>query len=158
MPALESDTNRATAHLDVPYGASIYLAACFSRREELRSYAAELRAHGFVVTSRWLDSQAKLRTEELRRDGRGATVARMDLDDLRDTDICVAFTEAVDAGERGRGGRHTELGIALGLGQLVLVVGPREHVFHCLPEVVHHPDWHSARSWLCSSGGALAAA
>ncbi len=137
---------------------SVYFAACFSRREELRGYAAELREHGFVVTSRWLDSPAKLRADELRREGRGAEVARMDLEDVRGADVCIAFTETVDTGERGRGGRHTELGIALGLGRLVLIVGPREHVFHCLPDMVHHPNWLSARRWLCSSGVARSAA
>lgn len=137
---------------------SVYFAACFSRQTELLGYAAELHERGFLVRSRWLDSPTKLRADELHRGGRGAEVARMDLEDLRGADVCIAFTETIDASERGRGGRHTELGIALGLGQLVLIVGPREHVFHCLPDVVHHPDWRSARSWLCHSGTAVSAA
>jgi hypothetical protein len=72
----------------------------------------------------------------------------MDLEDVRGSDVCVAFTESADAADRGRGGRHTELGIALGLGSLIVIVGPLEHVFHCLPDLVHHKDWQSARSWL----------
>jgi hypothetical protein len=127
---------------------SVYFAACFSRRAELRGHATDLHRYGFVVTSRWLDSPAKLEESELRRDGRGAQVARMDLEDVQGADVCFAFTEPVDGADRGRGGRHTELGIALALGSLCVIVGPREHVFHCLPDVVHHPDWQSARTWL----------
>jgi hypothetical protein len=72
----------------------------------------------------------------------------MDLEDLRSANLCLAFTEPADASDRGRGGRHTELGIALGLGQSVAIVGPVEHVFHRLPGVVHHSEWGSARAWL----------
>lgn len=70
-------------------------------------------------------------------------MASMDFEDLARSDMCIAFTEA--EGARGRGGRHTELGIALGLGLRVILVGPREHVFHCLPGVEQYADWPGAR-------------
>ncbi len=123
---------------------AVYFAACFARRIELCHYAEELRANGFVMTSRWLDGSKKLGARELGGVGRGAELARMDFEDLGRADICVAFTEPRTGEERGRGGRHTELGIALALEHRVMLVGPREHVFHCLPEVSQHADWPSA--------------
>lgn len=121
----------------------MYFAARLARRVELSAYADELRHRGFVVTSRWLEGSLKLCERDLKAGGRAAELAKMDLDDLRRADICVAFTEPATDEDRGRGGRHTELGIALALEQRVMVVGPREHVFHCLPEVTQHRDWSS---------------
>ena len=38
-----------------------------------------------------------------------------------------------------RGGKHVELGIALGLGMTVAVIGPKENVFHFHPRVTIFP-------------------
>jgi hypothetical protein len=72
----------------------------------------------------------------------------MDLEDVRAADLCLGFTELPGALDRGRGGRHTELGIALGLGRSVAIVGPVEQVFHRLPGVVRHSSWGTARAWV----------
>lgn len=96
------------------------------------------------MTSRWLQSERALEGVDLTGSGRGAELASMDLDDLRAATICISFTED-ERGQRGRGGRHTELGIALALNMRVILVGPREHVFHCLPTVEHYPSWDEAR-------------
>lgn len=124
--------------------ARVYLAARFARQAELREVAAELRAAGVEVTSRWLGSERALRSEDLDAHGRAAQLAQMDFEDLTSANVCIAFTEDSRA-PTGRGGRHTELGIALALGMRVILVGPREHVFHCLPSVEHYPDWEAAR-------------
>lgn len=126
-------------------GSRIYLAARFARREELREIAEELAKAGARVTSRWLD-ESPLRDWEL-GNARAATLAEMDFGDLRSADVCIAFTEGGE-GPSGRGGRHAELGIALALNLRVIVVGPREHVFHCLPAVEQYPDWERARQAL----------
>jgi nucleoside 2-deoxyribosyltransferase len=127
---------------------SVYFAAAFKRREELCVYAAQLEADGILVTSRWLAGSKKLQGDDLDHGDRGADLAQMDLDDVRAADLCLAFTEPADAADRGRGGRHAELGIAIGLGRSVATVGPIEHVFHRLPGVSNHPDWDSAHAWL----------
>lgn len=124
--------------------ARVYLASRFARREELRAIAKELENEGFVVTSRWLDSPTSLAGSDLDPGGRGAELALMDLEDLRRSDICVAFTEEAEHPRPGRGGRHTELGIAIALGIEVVLVGPREHVFHTLPIIRQFSDWPSA--------------
>jgi hypothetical protein len=122
----------------------IYFAARTGRQEELREIAEHLTVEGAEVTSRWLFSEP-LTNSELSALGRAPALAQMDLDDLARAQVCIAFTEGTTTANAGRGGRHAELGIALGLGKRVLVVGPREHVFHCLPGIEHYPSWDEAR-------------
>jgi hypothetical protein len=35
----------------------------------------------------------------------------------------------------------------------VLIGAEHEHVFHCLSEVEHYPDWAEARATVLDSGG-----
>lgn len=126
----------------------VYLASRFARQSELRQIARELEADGFEVTSRWLLSPSPLADDELHDSGPAADFAQMDFEDLRRAHICIAFTEPASEPRPGRGGRHAELGIALGLGLEVLLVGPREHVFHCLPRIKQCRDWADARRQL----------
>jgi nucleoside 2-deoxyribosyltransferase len=133
------------------------LASRFARQDELREIAEELEVHGFVVTSRWLQSPRPLANDALQGGGPASQLAMMDLEDLQQADVCIAFTEPPDNPSPGRGGRHTELGVALGLGQKILVVGPREHVFHCLPHIEHYPDWETARQNMFAMTNRLAA-
>lgn len=114
----------------------------------MRAVATDLEAAGLVITSRWLGSPAPLTASDLEPGGSGEQLAMMDLEDLRRSDICLAFTEDSHQVSRGRGGRHTELGMAIGLGLKVLIVGPREHVFHALPSIERFSDWPSARAAL----------
>jgi len=64
--------------------------------------------------------------------------ALADLQDLHAADAVISFTSA---GGGGKGGRHVEYGLAVGLGKRLVLVGPREHVFHVLPDVEWYPDW-----------------
>jgi hypothetical protein len=127
----------------------VYLAARYSRWQELAGYAEELRAIGYEVTSRWIKGD-----HELRADGQGeadhwAVVwASEDREDLLAADIVVSFTEGADVPGRARGGRHVEFGMALETGKRLLVVGPRENVFHHLPGVERFADWPSCLRFL----------
>jgi hypothetical protein len=123
----------------------------------MKGVAAELEGHGYKVTSRWLTSQAALGPSELASAGRAAALALMDLEDVRRARICIAFTEPPEEAKPGRGGRHTELGIALALGLRVVVVGPREHVFHCLPSIEQYSCWEEARAMLLPGSESAAA-
>lgn len=105
----------------------IYLAARFERQDELRAYAAALRASGHTVTSRWLDApglQLGCGTE--------ASWAALDIEDITRAGLFVLFTDH----EMGRGGKDFETGLALATGCAVRLVGPRVHVFHWLPSIV----------------------
>jgi nucleoside 2-deoxyribosyltransferase len=123
----------------------VYIAGRYARRTELASVVAELERAGATITSRWLFAESRpVVSHELHPDARARSLAEMDLQDLRKADVCLAFTEPAEA-PQGRGGRHTEFGVALALGARVIVVGPREHVFHCLATVEQFDDWPTAR-------------
>jgi nucleoside 2-deoxyribosyltransferase len=132
---------------------NVYLAARYSRNPEMRVVEKALVALGHAVTSRWIRGTHKL------PEGAGAAAAAAlraawaaeDLEDLEAADVVVAFTEEPRAERPGtpvsRGGRHVEFGYALGRKMPVVVVGWRENVFHCLPQVCFCPTWEEARLW-----------
>jgi hypothetical protein len=136
------------------FGKRIYLAARFARRDQLTAVARELEAAGAELTSRWLTTTpGPLAGDELDPNSLGGQMALMDLDDVQAADVCIAFTES-PGGAQGRGGRHTELGIAIALGRRIILVGPREHVFHCLPDIEQFDTWDDARGALGLEVGA----
>jgi hypothetical protein len=122
----------------------IYLAARYSRNDEMRGVRDVLEAFGHTITSRWIDQHGgnlleSFVAEKLNADpGDCAKYAQIDMDDLQAADVVVSFTSA---GGGGKGGRHVEFGVALGLGKRLVVVGPRENVFHTLTGVEWYPDW-----------------
>lgn len=104
----------------------IYLAARYSRYEEMAEYAARLRTIGYVVQAEWITG-AHHNTDS-------AQCAIIDYEEVLGADIVISFTEPPgEVAGRGRGGRHVEFGIAFALGKRCIVVGHRENVFH------HHP-------------------
>lgn len=121
-------------------GATIYLAARFERQAEIKVIAALLRAHGFVVTSRWLEVDGlSVGTDRTER------YALMDLEDVRAAQTLILFTETARV---SRGGKDAEFGMAVGWSHTVIVCGPRVNVFHHLPQVVWHPTLASLLEWL----------
>lgn len=133
-------------------GLVVYLAGPYAARDTLAAYAHELMDVGYRVRCRWLDG-----THELGPEGPAVEAARADrirwaredLQDVGGADILVSFTAAavlpVTEQHRGKsGGRHIETGYALALGKKVILVGEPENVFHWLPEVERHTDWHAA--------------
>lgn len=122
-----------------------YFAGAYARRAELEAYAAQMKfgPAGAEVVSRWLtDPQegldAGFSVGQLTTPAAVETAWRYgqrDVDDLSRADAIVSFT-----GDGVRGGRHVEHGIALCYHGVyswqpirLIVVGPREHVFHCHP-------------------------
>ncbi len=126
----------------------IYLAARYSRHPEMRAIRDEIHRLGHIVTSRWIDHHGgdlleSIVSEQLNAAPAECTqYAKTDLADLIAADMVISFTSA-DGG--GKGGRHWELGFAYGLGRKrLIVVGPREHIFHTLIDEIW-PDWPAAR-------------
>jgi hypothetical protein len=105
-----------------------------------------LHALGHEVTSRWIDCHAgkylvSFTPEHLNNDPEYCCgVAIHDLEDLRAADTVISFTDEKGG---GKGGRHVEFGVALALNKRLILVGPRENVFHTLPEIEHYPTWRS---------------
>lgn len=133
----------------------VYLAARYSRREELARRRASLHMLGYRVTSRWLDGnhqiddsgkpigddgEALVEGDDARGHMLREHFATEDVGDVAAAEIVISFTEAPRSGN-SRGGRHVEFGIAIALGKRCIVVGPRENVFHWLPQVEWSADW-----------------
>lgn len=125
----------------------LYLAAKYSRREELNGYAADLRELGHIVECRWLSEEHDLPLGAPAEDG--IRFALDDIEDIRKAHGLIAFTEepGKPGAGRNRGGRHVELGIALGSKMPVFVVGWRENVFCYLPEVTFFRTWSDAMDY-----------
>jgi hypothetical protein len=69
------------------------------------------------------------------------------LDDLEDIDASELFIQ-LTTGELARGGRQVELGYAIAMSKSILVVGPKEHVFHYHPIVQQVTTNGEALAWL----------
>ena len=125
-----------------------YFAARYSRHPEMRAYRDEIEAAlDAKVTSRWIDChndelENSYTPEQLNADPDGCwRHGAHDLEDLEDADVLVSFT---GNGGGGKGGRHIEHGFFLataGGGRRVVIVGPRENIFHCHPGTEAYPDW-----------------
>ena len=118
----------------------LYLAASWTRRSELKIYCRTLEDRGYEVTSRWL-------WENTTQRGEGAGNALKDEEDVKRCDVLVAFTDEVPL---GRGGRHVEFGMARALDKELVVVGPKEHIFHYLPGVLVYSGWETFRGDWCA--------
>jgi len=112
-----------------------------------------------AVTSRWLNGSHQIsdagvpigdRGERLVEGDDGSTsdeaaslrelFAHEDINDVLESELLIAFTEPPRS-NASRGGRHVELGIAIGAGIDVFVVGYRENIF-CWHRTVHFfPTW-----------------
>jgi hypothetical protein len=125
----------------------LYLAARSDRRVELQALARSIEQLGHVVTSRWL---AGLGRED-------ADNARYDLTDVVVADALVLFAEAPNRSAPFRGGRHVEFGYALRAGKTMFIVGPRENIFHELPDVRRFSDADELLDFLAHEAGPLEA-
>lgn len=121
-------------------GDRIYLAARYIRRAEIAGYADQLRVLGYEITARWLSGD---HDEQQVTDAQFARFAREDVEDVIAADVVVSFTELLAVEGAGRGGRHVEYGIGLALDKHLVIIGPRENIFHRLVA----PNIHQFDSW-----------
>jgi hypothetical protein len=131
----------------------IYLAARYSRRLELCGYRKQLLDVGHVVQACWLDGQHQIddhgepigdhgeamvegddESTSLKSAALRSKFAHEDVRDVLACEVLVAFTEPPRS-NHSRGGRHVELGIAIGGRKQICVVGHRENLF-CWHEAV----------------------
>lgn len=147
----------------------IYLVARYDRKAELRGYAEDLRALGHTISASWLEEGDAEAAYNWNPDpAMYRRFARQAIDDLMASDCSIHFTEPptreLVSGVTARGGRHVELGLAYGLrdytavdgdAHRIVIVGPRENVFHYLPAVDHFPTWDEALTALAPTGVAF---
>jgi hypothetical protein len=120
----------------------IYLAARYSAQQKMRGVRDVLTGLGFEVTSSWIDVDDHgvdgIGPDEMNTDPeRCAPHAQLDVGDVLRADTVIVFTQWPSS----TGGRHVELGIALGAEKKVIVVGRRENIFQTLPQIDWYPDW-----------------
>lgn len=121
---------------------AVYLAARYSRRDEIKQKAVELETLGITVTAQWLDESAAP-TATLADIGEdySTAVAKKDIYDIDRADVLVLFSEDPIV-PHVRGGRHFETGYAYAKGKVTIVLGPKENVFHYLPNVIVRETWN----------------
>jgi hypothetical protein len=129
-----------------------YFAGRYSRHAELAGYRDQLQLiPDAVVTSRWIDQhggelEVSYTPEVLAADPAACwKLGLHDLEDLKSSRAVVSFT---GNGGGGKGGRHVEHGVGLILNELrpitgfrLIVIGPRENIFHCHPATEVYPDF-----------------
>jgi hypothetical protein len=125
----------------------VYLASQYERKDEMRNYRDHLWSEGITVVSRWIDNEGQ--EEGMGQDildnqhWRGIPSALLDTEDLVRSDTFIMFTS-----DGGRGGYHTEFGMALSMRKEIFLIGKRKHVFHCLSNVQVFPDWDAFVKWI----------
>jgi len=112
-----------------------YIAARYESRLKMCSWKAEIEELGHRVQARWLGGKHSW------LDTRGdvpLTTKRLwaeeDVADVFACDELIAVNPPEGSGP-GRGGRHTEVGIAIARGIPIHVIGRRENIFHFLSQV-----------------------
>ncbi len=132
----------------------LYLAAAWSRKKEVRAVADELNTiPGLYVHSRWL-----LDPDEAYGKSRGPVPpeerAAVDVQDVRDADILVRFTDDMTkefvSTRLITGARMFEMGLAYAIGKKIVVVGGIQPIFDYLPEIVHVPNVDELKQYLIS--------
>jgi len=128
----------------------VYLAAAWSRREEIEEVAVRLRKLGVTVTSNWLTEEKAQQTgarEKFLRDR-----AYLDLNDVDEADAIVRFADSTGdlnlthdgvqlaPSHLMSGARHFEFGYAKAKGKTLYVVGGKQNVFDRLDGIVHVKD------------------
>lgn len=104
----------------------IYLASRYGRLEEMAGYARLLQEDGHEITSTWVwGNEEGLSNED---------IADLDYTDVERSNLVVGFTDPYGSSNTG-GARHFELGLGVAFGAATYIVGPREIVFHHLPEI-----------------------
>lgn len=124
-----------------PY--KVYLAARVSRRPDLQRWIANLEECDIEIVSRWA-----LKGSDHTAPSEGSPLAppldreRYALEDLEDIHACDAVISLMEEPRTAtRGGRHVEFGYAMALDKQLWIVGPKETVFHELPNVRHYSSW-----------------
>jgi hypothetical protein len=122
----------------------LYLAAAWSRKDEISEIAKELnKISGIEVQARWISEPKSeyggSNVTEFRRDR-----ALIDVEDVGNADVLVRFTddlsrEVIPAG-LATGARMFEMGYAWSLGKKIIVVGGYQPIFDYLPGITHVRD------------------
>lgn len=125
---------------------TIYPSAAFSRREEIKTYAARIeRETGYTIIARWLREDFTS-TDAESTEAHLVEAAQVDWEDEHAATTYVRFTDKAYFEEPFvppsmlSCARMTEFGIALERCMRIIVVGGRQNVFDRLLQVEHVAD------------------
>ena len=130
----------------------VYLAAAWSRKDEIKKIADELISLGINIQSRWL-SEPAIFPADVSKAMFLQQRAEIDEEDILECTILVRFsddrsTEFVPA-HLATGSRMYEMGLARLNGAQLVVVGGHQCVFDYLAEVHHCPTVEDLKDFLC---------
>lgn len=119
---------------------NVYIAASYTRKDEVIALAALLAAEGVKVTSTWHEEPyaPNIQLGDLSA-GQLTGMAMRDLVEI-DASHAVIFLSESDQALTSRNGRHVEFGYALGKRKPLYILGPWENIFHYLPRVWHFEE------------------
>jgi hypothetical protein len=126
----------------------VYLAGHYSKKLEIKSASLDLKYVGIPVVSTWYFERKppNVSMGEVSETFRRYT-ARCDKAELRRATHFVLFSLGPDT-YFTRGGHCWENGYADAMGLRVVIVGPRQHVFHYLRGRKRFDTWGQAFTWL----------
>jgi hypothetical protein len=133
----------------------VYIAAPYSKKDQMNVYAAELLAGGVEVTSSWLKEihPPTIEMPDLTHEDH-QKYAIQDIKDVRAAKVMVFFTDPTK--QIVRAGRHVEFGIAIERRMSIFVIGTeRENIFHHAPGVMHFKSWEEVRDLLIAMSADL---
>lgn len=120
-----------------------YIAGRFERRDEFIEAEKTLGEHNILSGTRWLHMEQDMRTSD---DDHRKQWAMNDFADVVNADFLIVFSEDLTTAGEGvvgtekgtlwvpalwaRGGRHVEFGIAIASSIDIVVIGPKENIFH----------------------------
>lgn len=114
-----------------------YIAA--ADQEWARKARAQLHKIGHEVIARWIDDPL-FGTDAGRSEEHKAEYAGKDEEDVRACDVLLCHN---DLANPGLGGRHTEVGIAIGMHKPVHLIGRKSNIFHWNKHVTHWPSLYA---------------
>lgn len=118
----------------------IYLAAAWHRQLEMRQVGEQLKAAGFIITSRWLH-EIPATGSRLKRERSKRMWAYRDIADVRKADVLVRFTDDLShdvvPAQWATGSRMFEMGMAYERKMEIVVVGGNQPVFDYCREIMH---------------------
>ena len=120
----------------------VYLASKYSRRLELKEHAKTFRAAGHEVICRWLDGSHDVYGSDPDNDKK--RWALEDLADIFNSRVIICFSESPGETDLGKGGRHIEMGLAMAWNKTIILIGPKENMFHYLDNVFQCDDIQQA--------------
>lgn len=120
---------------------NVYLASQYSQKHQTRQCATDLRNAGIDCVSVWLNEphDAASRLVHLHENLK-VQYAEQDIADILRADIFVVFSVSEDT-SIVRGGMVFETGFAYGQGKPVIVCGPKQCIFHWLPDITQVETW-----------------